>query len=267
MKLEPSLAASVSGAPGAPGVPGGVEIIAHRGASFDAPENTLASLRLGWEQQADAGELDIRLSRDGHIVVVHDASTRRTTGIDKEVAEQTLEQLRALDAGAWKGGRWAGEKIPTLAEALSTIPENKRLFVEIKCGVQVLAPLQRAIIASGQQPRQIVLIGFDLETMRAARPLLPALEMCWLASHAQAANGRFPSARELVEKARAAHLDGLNLDHRFPIDAAFASVVKQAGLKLYAWTVDDPAQARSLLAAGVDGITTNRPAWLRQQLA
>jgi len=245
---------------------GAAEIIAHRGASHDAPENTLSSLRLGWEQQADAGELDIHLSGDGQVVVMHDAGTRRTAGVDRPIVEQTLHELRALDAGAWKGARWAGEKIPTLAEALATIPAGKKMFVEIKCGAQALPELQRVIRASGQKPQQIVLIGFSLETVRAAKSLLPELEACWLASYKKDVDGRFPAVQELVQKAKSAGLDGLDLDYHFPIDAALVATVRQAGLKLYAWTVDDPGVARRLVAAGVDGITTNRPAWLREQI-
>ena len=103
-----------------------VEIIAHRGASYDAPENTLASMRLGWEQKADSNELDVYLSKDGQIVLLHDATTKRTAGKDKPVIEQTVEELRTLDAGSWKGTQWAGEKIPTLAETLQILPEGKR---------------------------------------------------------------------------------------------------------------------------------------------
>jgi glycerophosphoryl diester phosphodiesterase len=242
------------------------EIIAHRGASYDAPENTLAALRLGWEQGADAGELDIHLSRDGQIVLMHDASTKRTAGVDKTVAEQTLEELRALDAGAWKAPKWAGEKVPTLAEALATIPEGKRMFVEIKCGPEVLPELARVIAASGKGARQIPIIGFNLETMRLAKALLPAHEVSWLASHKKGKDGNFPTPEELIVQAQGAGLDGLDLDFRFPIDAAFAAQVKAAGLKLYAWTVDDATAAKSLVAVGVEGITTNRPAWLREQM-
>lgn len=245
---------------------GAVEIIAHRGASHEAPENTLASFGLGWEQGAGAGELDIHLSRDRQIVVIHDLNTRRTTGVDKPVAEQTLAELRALDAGAWKGARWAGEKIPTLSEALATIPEGRRMFVEIKCGVDVLPELERVIRTSAKKPEQIALIGFSYAVARAAKVHFPGLEVLWLASYRKGADEKFPTAAELVEKAKAAHLDGLDLDFRFPIDAAFAAEVKGAGLKLYAWTVDDLTRARDLVAAGVDGITTNRPAWLREQI-
>src|SRR5687767_8313270 len=84
----------------------GLEIIAHRGASHDAPENTLAAFRLGWQQGADANELDIHQTKDGQIVTLHDKSTKRTTGIAFDVTQQTLAELRGQDAGGWKGARF-----------------------------------------------------------------------------------------------------------------------------------------------------------------
>jgi len=99
-----------------------VEIIAHRGASHDAPENTLAAVNLAWQQNADAVEIDVHLSRDGQIVVIHDENTRKTAGLNKNVSEQTLAELRRLDVGRWKGRQWAGEKIPVLAEVLGALP-------------------------------------------------------------------------------------------------------------------------------------------------
>src|ERR1043166_5558960 len=82
-----------------------VEIIAHRGASHDAPENTLASFRLGWDQDCDANELDMWLTRDNQIVVMHDSTTKRTTGVVTNIADLTLAELRQMDAGRWKGTR------------------------------------------------------------------------------------------------------------------------------------------------------------------
>src|SRR5262245_24153707 len=100
-----------------------LEIIAHRGASHDAPENTVASFQEAWRQKADSAELDIQLTKDGRIVVLHDSTTKRTTGTDLKVSEQTLAELRKLDAGSWKGEKFKGEKLPTLAEMLATAPK------------------------------------------------------------------------------------------------------------------------------------------------
>src|ERR1041385_7430828 len=84
-----------------------MQIIAHRGASHEAPENTLSAIRLAWQQKADAAEVDVQLSGDGRLVVIHDASTRRTGGRARRVGEQTLAQLRGLDVGRWKNQRGA----------------------------------------------------------------------------------------------------------------------------------------------------------------
>lgn len=244
-----------------------VEIIAHRGASHDAPENTLAALKLGWQQNADADELDIHLTSDGQIILSHDPNTKRITGVDKAVAAQTLAELREQDAGRWKGEPWAGEKMPTLAEALATIPEGKRMFIEIKSGPEILPELERVIAASGRKSEQLVIIGFNYATMQQAKRRFPQLPVFWLQSvEADKKTGRLPSLDELIQKAKAASLDGLNLNFKFPIDAAFVEKVRGAGLRLYVWTVDDARIARQLAAAGVDGITTNRPEWLRREL-
>ena len=244
----------------------GVEIIAHRGASFDAPENTVASLRLGYDQGADAGELDVHLTKDGRLVVIHDANTSRTAGHKHAVAEQTLDELRALEVGQW--GKWKGsafaEKIPPLADILAIVPKGKRLFIEAKAGPESVVELERVIRASGLDAAQLPLITFDLETARILKLRLPAHEVCWIVEHPAI---KTPGIDELVASAKAASLDGLDLSYKFPIDAAFVGKVHGAGLTLYTWTVDNPAVARKLRDAGVDGITTNRPGWLREQLA
>lgn len=243
------------------------EIIAHRGASHDAPENSLAAFRLGWEQQADAVELDIRLSSDGHVVVMHDATTLRTGGYDKPVSEQTLAGLAQLDIGSWKNPEWAGEHIPRLTEVLATVPPGKKIFIEIKCGPEILPALGKDLEASRLHPGQVVLIGFNAGTLRMARRQIPKARIYWLVAYqTEPGSDQLPQFAELIVTAQASGFDGLNLDCHFPVDAAFASRVHSAGLGLYCWTVDDREVAATWMAAGADGITTNRPAWLRASL-
>jgi glycerophosphoryl diester phosphodiesterase len=244
-----------------------VEIIAHRGASREAPENTLASVRLGWQQGADAVEVDVHQSRDGHIVVIHDAHTRRTAGLNRRVRVQTLEELRLLDAGRWKHRRWTGERIPTLAEIIDTIPAGKRLFVEIKCGPECLPQFVATLKSSGKKPAQVVPIGFDLTTMKLVKWALPEWEVAWVQGFRRNWRGGWsPTAEKLIASVRDAGLDALDLEARGPVNVAFAAKVHEAGLKLYIWTVDAPRKARQLADAGVDGLTTNRPGWLREKL-
>lgn len=240
-----------------------VEIIAHRGASYDAPENTVASMKLAWDQNADVGELDVFLTKDGKIVVLHDANTRRTTGYDGRVADMTLEEIRKLDAGKWKGEKFAGEKIPTLEEILATVPPGKRLFIEIKCGPEIVPELDRVLRASGLKPEQTAIISFSAEVVAAVKKARPDLQAYWIVSLV----GK-KTAESLIAKARQVRADGLDLSaNPAVLDKAFADQVKAAGLRLYVWTVNDPALARKMIEAGVEGITTDRPGWLREQLA
>ncbi len=243
-----------------------VEIVAHRGASAEAPENTLAAFKLGWEL-ADADELDIHLSKDGVPVVIHDASTKRTAGLDKPVVEQTVAELKALDAGTWKGPQWAGTRIPTLAEALALVPEGKRLFIEIKCGAEVIPALEKVVRESGKTPKKLALIAFNHETLKQAKLRLPELPAYWIVGYKDdKKSGKFPEVDDLIAKAKAGGLDGLDLDYKFPIDAALVAKVHAAGLKLFTWTVNDPEGALKEQAAGVDGITTDKPRELRKAL-
>jgi glycerophosphoryl diester phosphodiesterase len=246
----------------------GVEIVAHRGASFDAPENTLAAFKLGFEQGADAGELDIYLSKDGKMVVLHDKDTLRIGGPKKKPAEQTLEDLRAFEVSQW--GKWKGsqfhEKIPLLEEVLAILPSGKKLVIEIKCGPEALPELQKVLRESGKKPDQINLISFGYETIRDAKALMPQYAAFLLQGWTTNMLGANPKIDDLIAKAQAAHLDGLDLEWKFPITKEFVQKVKAANLRLFTWTVDDSAVARQEIEAGLEAITTNRPQWLREQL-
>src|SRR5258706_6726864 len=117
------------------------EIVAHRGASYDAPENTLVSQELAWKHHADAAELDVHLTKDGKLAVMHDPTLKRTTGHEGKFEDFTLAKLRQLDAGKWKGPQFAGEKIPTLDEMLAHIPPGKRIIIHIKVGAEIVPEL------------------------------------------------------------------------------------------------------------------------------
>lgn len=243
-----------------------IEIIAHRGASHDAPENTLASIHLGWAQNADGVEVDIHLSQDGHIVVLHDAATKRTAGIDKPASEQTLAALKRLGVGSWKDARFASEKVPPLDEAIATLPvaPTRRLVIEMKCGSEVLPALKNSLAKAGKPASQFLIIGFNAETMRVAKAALPQYEMYWLSDFKQdtVTQDWTPTIDALIRDARAMGIEGLNLRSKAPLDALAIAKIKTVGLRCYAWTVDSPADAKRLVAAGIDGLTTNRPLWL-----
>jgi glycerophosphoryl diester phosphodiesterase len=243
-----------------------VEIVGHRGASFDAPENTVASFKLAWEQKADAAELDVYLTKDGKLVVIHDATTKRTTGTDLKVVDTTLEELRKLDAGKLKGEKFAGEKLPTLEEMLATTPEGKRVFIEVKCGPEAVPEMDRVIKASKLKPEQTCVISFNAAVIAAAKKARPDLQAFWIVG--LGGKGKPKTAEDLIAKAKEIKADGLDLSATPAVlDKAFGDKVRAAGLKLYVWTVDDVDLARKMIAAGAESITTNKPGWLREQLA
>jgi glycerophosphoryl diester phosphodiesterase len=249
-----------------------VEIIGHRGASHDAPENTLASFRLAWTQHADAAETDVYLSKDGEIVVIHDSNTARVSGRRRKVVDQTLAELKELDIGRWKGEQWAGERIPTLAELLAIIPDGKRLFIEIKCGPEIAPRLAQVLRTAGKRPEQTCLISFSYDVVQRVKKELPELKCYWIVQLRQNKKTKrwSPSLDEIIRKTKAAGLDGIDFgDGPFitsVLDREYINQVKKSDLGVYVWTVNSTEDASRLQHAGVDGITTNRPGYLKEYL-
>ena len=241
-----------------------VEIIAHRGASHLAPENTMASVMLGWEKGADV-EVDVYLTKDNKIVTIHDKTTKRTAVTDVNVAETTSDELRKLDVGSFKSEEYAGEQIPFLADIVETIPPGRKLYVEIKCGQEILLHLSELLTASGKMSR-IVIIGFDLETVTMSKEIID-VPTYWLKGTEKIKDTEqwIPHNPQLAQTAKEQGLDGLDV-HYAGVTKEFADALKASGLKLYVWTVDDPEEAIRLVKLGIDGITTNRPGWLQEQL-
>jgi len=237
------------------------EIIAHRGAGQGfaqpgtPPENTLPAFLYAWSRDvdADAAEVDVHLTRDGEIVAIHDETTERTAGAPWRVAERTLAELRTLDAGSWKGARFAGIRLPTLEEVLATVPVGKRLYTEIKCGPEIVDRLARVVRASGLAAWQVPVISFDFDAIRAAKQAMPEHE-CYLLVESEIA----------VETVEQAGLDGI--DFFYECSPGLAGRLRARGLKSVAWTVNEAEIARRLLADGVGGITTDLPRQMRAWL-
>ena len=110
-------------------------IVAHRGSSHEAPENTLAAFKLAWEQGADAVEGDFLLTKDNQIVCFHDKDTKRLTGQKLVVAQTSFANLQKLDVGKWKNEKFRGTRMPLIGDVFATIPQGKKIFVEVKCGI------------------------------------------------------------------------------------------------------------------------------------
>ena len=242
--------------------------IAHRGASYDAPENTLASINRAWREGVRAVEIDVQLSRDGQIVVLHNLDTRELYGRDKEVKNQTAAELRELDAGRHKGSEWKGQRIPLLDEVLATVPAGGNLFVEIKVGPEIIPALAESFTRSGLSAHQIAILSFNWDTIAAAKQAFPGHLVFAVSSFEKnpVSGGWEPTVESLIEQAGEVGADGLDLKAVDCVDATSVAKIKEAGLQALVWTVNDPTLARRLKRAGIDGITTDRPTWLARKL-
>ena len=243
-----------------------IDIIAHRGASFSAPENTLAAINRAWELKADGVEIDIQQTKDKRIILLHDSNTKRTTGKGFTVSKTSSAKLRKLDAGILKSKEFSGQKIPFLEEVIQTITDERKLFVEIKCGEEIFPALQQIIVESGKMSH-IVIMGFELATVSKAKKLMPEIPVYWLCNTVRnKLTGKpLPHNPELINKAKENIFNGLSM-HYEGITKEFAEKVLSSGLKLYAWTVNDIKEAKRLLNLRIHGIITDRPGWIFNNL-
>jgi glycerophosphoryl diester phosphodiesterase len=235
------------------------EIIAHRGASFHAPENTVAAARLGWQHNADAVEIDIHFTSDKKIMVIHDSETKRTTGKDYKIATIPSDTLRTLDAGNWKSETYKGEKIPFLNEILEIIPPGKKRVIEIKSNKELVPDLKKEIDNSGKRA-QCIIISFDFEVVAETKKAMPDIPAYFLSSKITP-----QTLDELLPRLRENKIDGLNLNFT-TITPELAELCKKNNVPLLTWTVDDPEIAKRLIEMGVSAITTNKPKEMREAL-
>ena len=241
-------------------------VIGHRGASRDAPENTLASFRLAFEQGADGIEADFRLTADGAVVCLHDDSTARTARADLLVARASWQELQALEVGGWKGEAWRGERIPSLGQVLAALPAGKTLFIELKSGPEIIPALAETLAAARVEPGRIRLLAFSAELIGTLKESLPAFRSCWLADYRWRGSWH-PSQQEVLDTLRRCGADGLASRSRSILERSFVAALREDAREIHVWTVDAAAEARRLAGLGVDSIMTNRPGWIGRSLA
>jgi glycerophosphoryl diester phosphodiesterase len=231
---------------------GPAEIIAHRGFSTRAPENTLAAIDLGIEAGADAVEFDLHTAADGSPVVFHDAMLSRTTNGVGPVRRRTLGQIQMLDAGSWFSADFAGERVPSFAEALERIGDRVgRVYAEVK-GFRELEDVDRMvrIAADAGAADRVVFIAMNWTLLDRMRSQDPTLRVGYIVDD--------PETLE-VALGRAEGDAHALLDFRADLlmEPGVAERVRERGIPMAAWTINEPEQASMLLEAGVPRITTN----------
>ena len=232
------------------------KVIAHRGFSGIAPENTLASARAAIDVGADGSEFDIRCSSDGHIILLHDYTVDRTTDGKGKGSELTFATLRKLDAGSWKDKKYAGEQIPTLDEAIAVFKDTGcKPVIEIKeegISQRVIDAVRRA----GMFDQTIIIAGSG-KVVREIRKLAPELP-CYLVWRKVLEGTPHEQAQEILRVAAKHNTSMVDLDYGM-LSPEVVKELKRGGLTVWCWTVDSPVAIEALMRWGVDGITTNYP--------
>lgn len=267
-RVPAGLAARVTAAP--PALTSRVVTIAHRGASARAPENTLAAIREAAAMGADAVEVDVQRTRDGALVLLHDATLGRTTDVAARhpgrapwsLGSFTLPDVRRLDAGSWKSRRYAGERVPTLRETLRTVGQlgDLRLLLELKLPERhpgIVADLSRVLRVAEVDGlidlRRVVVQSFDVSAVKELKARCPELTVGIL--------GLPPRAHLPALGSWASQVN----PHHAALDSSYVEAVHANGMRCLTWTVDRPFAMRRAIRAGVDGVITNKPDLLLRQ--
>jgi glycerophosphoryl diester phosphodiesterase len=243
-------------------------VIGHRGASAFAPENTIAAFERALSDGADGIEFDVRLARDGVPVVIHDATLRRTAGIDAPVAALSSTDLSAVDVGSWFNRRrparaaalYARETVPTLARVFEIVaPRCRLLYVELKCEAGETASLVERVVAEVRAHKlehRVLIESFTLAAVAEAKRIAPDVR-------AAAAFERRPgrpilTARGLLKRARDCRADELALS-RTLVSRRMVEAARARGLQTVVWTVDHPTWFRRACVLGLRAVITNDP--------
>lgn len=249
-------------------------LIAHRGESYDAPENTLPA----YQTAVDRGfgfECDIYLSSDGRVFTFHDTDLKRTTGgVCTQKCWQaswadTVSKVDVGNWGKWKDSKFKGTRPALLEEVLALARPGRKIYVELKAGPDIV-PYVKDIFAKEPKatPETVLFISFNADSCAALKRLMPEYKVYWLTS-IRPWKGDAPAltADEVIARLRACKADGVDACFRQDVvTAEFVAAVKKAGFEFHMWTIDDPAVAEEAFRRGADTVTTNRAKYILETL-
>lgn len=240
-----------------------VKFISHRGESLDAPENTIPAFALSFERKSDGMECDIYFTADKYLVCNHDGNTLRVSGekVDADINNTTFADLQKIDVSNNKPG-FVDTRIPLWKDTLAYLGDRE-YYVEIKRGdVNVVPELIKQMDESGIPLKQFTMISFGDEVVKAYKEAAPERRALLLI-------GGDPTvtAEEAIERLKACHADGLDLRGAENVNQEYVDKIHAAGYTLDIWTIDDPEKARRFIGYGVDGLTSNCAAKLKNMFA
>jgi len=246
-------------------------IIAHRGASYQAPENTLPAFELAFKQGADFIEADFWLTADYRIASIHDANTGRVAPGQKKhvISQSNMPDLQFLDVGSWKHSSFSGTRIPALEEVLDLIPQGKGIYIEIKDPRPDIILHIEKIIKDSRVPKELIkIMAFDPALVSAAKGRMPGIKVYWLYYWYLDQNSGVPSnsESEILSVLKSTAADGLDINNCVWVNKYFMEALCKLNLDLVLYTVDLLVDAVRFISIGANKLTTNRPAELRREL-
>lgn len=239
-----------------------LQVIAHRGGAKLAPENTLAAFRQALSLGVDMIEIDVVLSKDSAIIVIHDDRIDRTTNGKGIVKEMMLEELKKYDAGSWFDDKFKGESIPTLEEVFATINGRAILLIEIKGGDEKYPGLERKIVQTihkYQANHWVIVQSFNEKSVLRVKEMDSSIPTYYLLG------GNFAAFYSNLKTSDASSLpyDGIAVRHSL-IDSSQVASIKKVGYDLFVWTVNETEDMQRLMTLDLDGIITDSPDRLQE---
>ena len=236
-------------------------IFGHRGASADAPQNTLPAFELALAQDADGIELDVHRTKDGELVIVHDFEVDGTTDGTGTVTEMTVAEIKELDAGNYFDARFTGTPVPTLSEVFEALGKKLYVNVEIKSQSPQTDGVEQAVadcIVRHGMAERVIVSSFNPLTLKRFRPLMPDVPVAYLDS---------PEIPDMVRELVRDFPHELQHPHTEMVDAAYVQAARNAGRRINVWTANDMPRAVELVKLGVDGLVTDLPGAMRAALS
>lgn len=231
------------------------KVMAHRGASTEAPENTMAAFQKAIDDMADYIELDVQLTNNGEVIVMHDSNAYRTTGVDANIVNMTYKEVKTLDAGSWFSDEYVGENVPSLKEVLELTQGKIKLNIELKPADNgtALAKNTVRLIEKYNMVNDCVITSFSESALKAVKTYNQEIKVGYILS---AAYGDFYDMKDI---------------DFFSVNAAFLSkrtidAIHNSGKRVYAWTVNNKEAIKNLTNKGVDGIITDNPVLARETI-
>lgn len=237
-------------------------VIAHRGASILAPENTLAAIEQAVSVGAKAIEFDVRRTSDKKLILMHDATLARTTNGRGRVRSTSWSYIAKLSAGGWFGSDFQGERVPLLSDALNALGPKSIAAIELKTAEPILIDLRRAI-SQQEATGRVVIFSFKVKQIMDSRKLLPNTPALLLIDTDRFAGGY---SDQLIANSISIAPDAIGLNES-GATKKIVSRFHKAGIPVFVYTVDDPRRVAQMVHLGVDGIISNRPRATETEIA